>query len=135
MNNMKRFVLPLAALVMGIILIVMGCISMSQVKNFPEIEAVVTNVEREYFTDEDGTREEITVRVKYTINGVDFEEVLQNNTADLHEGDEITVRYNPEKPSFVTGATKSSSMIPIGFGALFTLIGLVLFAKSIIRGR
>ncbi len=132
---MKRFIVPLAALVMGIVFIVMGCISLSQVKNFPAIEAVVTGVEREYITDGDGTREEVTVRVKYNVDGTDYEEILQNNSATLNEGDKITVRYNPEKPSFVTGATKSSSMIPIGFGALFTLIGLVLFAKSIIRGR
>jgi len=128
-----RFVAPIVAVVIGIVFIVMGCISLKQVKNFPTIEAVVTDVTRESTMDADGTYSTTTtVYVTYTIDGQEYEEILQNAGNDYTKGDEITVLYNPEDPTYVSGATKGSSTIGIIAGCVITVLGLGLTAKAFI---
>ena len=46
-------------------------------------------------------------------------------------GDTITVRYNPEKPNYVTAGKTSTSIIYIGLGALFGIGGLAMLARFI----
>ena len=86
--------------------------------------------------DEDGaTSETATVYVSYTVDGTEYNEVLDDSNSDMKEGDKVTVRYNPEKPNKVTATTKTAGFVRIAFGAVILLAGLASLALLIIKGR
>ena len=135
-NMLRRFIAPLIALAIGIVLIVLGFVKLSQAKNFPEIEVTVTRVDIQYVTDDDGaTREESTVYVAYTVDGKEYNEILNDSPNDVSQGEKLTVRYNPEKPEYVTGITKGGGILSIVFGIVVALLGIGIFVISAIRGR
>ena len=133
----NRFLPPVAVLVFGIIVLIVGSITMSEVKNFPEVSAVVTSAEKEYVYDsaDDTHREEITAYVSYTVDGKTYNELLNNASTSLETGDSITVRYNPDDPSYVTGASKGSATFAVVLGVILTIGGLVFLAYKFISGR
>ena len=138
MNNiLKKFVLPLFALVIGIVFVVMGFVDIKQSKSFPEIDVTVTRVEKEISYDADNTMtEETTVYVSYTVDGEEYEEIILNNASgSLKEGDKLTVHYNPEKPEYVTAATTTSAIVKIALGAVAALAGVIIGLLAIIKGK
>ena len=135
-NRVAKLIASVVAILGGILFIVLGCVGISQVKNFPEVEATVTSVEIETTIDEDGaTSETATVYVSYTVDGTEYNEVLDDSNSDMKEGDKVTVRYNPEKPNKVTATTKTAGFVRIAFGAVILLAGLASLALLIIKGR
>ena len=74
---LRRIVSVLIPVAFGIIIIVIGCVNVSQVKNFPEVNAVVTKIDIDYSTDADGdTTEDETVFVEYTVDDKTYNEEL-----------------------------------------------------------
>ena len=135
-NRITKLIVSVVAILGGILFIVLGFVGISQVKNFPEIEATVTSVETESTVDTDGTTTETTtVYVKYVVDGEEYNEQLDDASSNVKEGDQITVRYNPEKPNKVTATTKTAGFVRIAFGIVISLAGLVSLARFIIRGR
>ncbi len=136
MANLKKFMFPLIALVLGILAIVFGVKGMSEAKNFPEVKALVTDIDTTVTYDADNnSTEEYTIYVKYTVDGKEYNEVLNGGSGNIKEGDEITVRYNPEKPDYVTDVTTKTATLFIIIGAVVTVIGLGTFAVMFIRKR
>ena len=82
-----------------------------------------------------GETEEIKIFVTYTVDGQEYTEELNNTKTNLKEGENITVLYNPEDPTEVSGASKGGVALQIGFGSLFLLGGLASLAALIIKGR
>ena len=116
-NQIKKILAPISVFAIGIILVIVGIVDISHAKNFPQTEAVVTDIDIVRTVDEDGTStEEATVYVKYTVDGKEYNEMLSDPSNDLKEGDKIAVHYNPEKPSYVTVATKQSGKLRIVIG-------------------
>lgn len=135
-NRVAKLIASVVAILGGILFIVLGCVGISQVKNFPEVEATVTSVEIETTIDEDGaTSETATVYVSYTVDGTEYNEILDDSNSDMKEGDKLTVRYNPEKPNKVTATTKTAGFVRIAFGAVILLAGLASAVLLFIRGR
>jgi hypothetical protein len=135
-NRIVKLIASVIAVLGGILFVVLGCVGISQVKNFPEIEATVTQVEIDTTTDSDGTTSETeTVYVSYTVDGTEYNEILDDSSSNMKEGDKITVRYNPEKPNKVTATTKTAGFVRIAFGIVITLAGIASLALLIIRGR
>ena len=126
MNNqkIKKLLVSLMIIAAGIAFIIFGSISFKEVKNFPEVQAVVTKVETNIVQDDEGTTEEKTIYVQYTVDGVEYNEVLQNTSSNAQENETITVRYNPEKPEYVTGATKASGTLQLAVGIVIAVAGL-----------
>ena len=135
-NRIVKLIVSVVAVAGGILFIVLGCVGISQVKNFPEVEATVTSVEIDTTIDEDGTTTETsTVYVSYTVDGKEYNEVLDDSSSNMKEGDIVTVRYNPEKPNKVTATTKTAGFVRIAFGAVITLAGIVAVLRLLISGR
>ena len=136
-NLANRFLPPIAVLVFGIIMLIVGSSTMSQVKNFPEVSAIVTSAEKEdvYDSADDTHRVEITAYVSYTVDGKSYNELLNNASTSLETGDEITVRYNPDDPSYVTGASKGTATLVVVLGIILTIGGLIFLAYKFITGR
>ena len=136
MANLKKFMFPLIALVLGILAIVFGVKGMSEAKNFPEIKALVTDVDKTVTYDSDNnSTEEYTIYVKYTVDGKEYNEILNGGSGNIKEGDEITVRYNHEKPEYVTDVTTKTATLFIVIGAAVTVFGLGSLAFVFIRKR
>ena len=135
-NRLVKLIGCVIAILGGILFIVMGFVGISQVKNYPEVKAIVTSVERDSTIDTDGTTNEtVTVYVTYTVDGKEYNEQLDDANDNVKEGDKITVRYNPEKPEKVTATTKTAGFVRIAFGIVISLAGLVSLVLFIVKGR
>ncbi|MBR5113507.1 MAG: DUF3592 domain-containing protein, partial [Clostridia bacterium] len=96
MNTLKKFAFSALALIIGIVFIVIGAGNLKAVRNFPQVEARVTAINRTPSADPESTAENITVYVEYELSGQKFNETLQDPPTKVKEGDVITVRYNPD---------------------------------------
>ena len=134
--NIKKILISLMFIVAGVVVIVFGSVSNKEIKNFPEVSVTVSDVTKSTVTEADGTiSEDVAVRVKYTVDGKEYNELLQSAPTNLSEGDTLTVHYNPEKPSYVTGATKGSNTVMFVIGAAGILIGLAAPVVGIIKKK
>lgn len=128
-------IVPTILLVGALIFVGLGLVNLNQMKKFPEVQATVTRIEEEVdAASEEGGVDE-TVWVRYVVNEKEYEEVLQfHETGKYEAGDTITVRYNPEKPNYVTAGRTSTSIIYIALGAVFGLGGIAMLIR-IIKNR
>ncbi|MBR4727926.1 MAG: DUF3592 domain-containing protein, partial [Clostridia bacterium] len=105
-NQLKKLIAVLILLAGGAVFIAFGAISFKEMREFKPVPAVVSHIEREWTPNGDGTdTENITIIVTYTVDGQEYTEKLQNTKTNYKQGDEITVLYNPEDPTEVSGAT------------------------------
>lgn len=128
-------IVPTILLVGALIFVGLGLVNLNQMKKFPEVQATVARIEEEVdAASEEGGVDE-TVWVRYVVNEKEYEEVLQfHETGKYKAGDTITVRYNPEKPNYVTAGRTSTSIIYIALGAVFGLGGIAMLIR-IIKNR
>ena len=133
-SSTARFFIPL-----GLILIIFGVIMFvinHNNQNYIEIEAVVSNVEvsQEEYIDADGNRVEETykVNVKYTVDGKEYEEKLEN-VSKYNVGDKMTIYYNPKDPSQITQTKSLILPIVIIAAGIAALIGGIISAFNAIK--
>ena len=135
-NRIKKLLAVLLPVAFGVVFIVFGATSMKEMREYKPIPAVVSHIEREWTPNGDGTdTEEIRIFVTYTVDGKEYTEQLQNTKTNYQQGDEITVLYNPEDPTEVSGATKGIATIQFVAGAALVLAGLGTLAALIIKRR
>jgi len=98
--------------------------NLKQLKAYIEVPAVVSHVEVTESFDADGTRtESVNVTVRYRVDGQDYEETLNFANGDLKEGDEVTVRNNPEDPHKVSTPSKGNAVIYFIAAGVLALAG------------
>ncbi len=129
-----RFLIPV-----GITLIVFGIIMFvinSKNQNYIQIEAVVSNVSvsQEAYTDVDGNYVEATydVSVKYTVDGKEYEEVL-NGLSKYNVGEKMKIYYNPANPSQITQTKSMVLPIIIIVGGIASLVGGIVSAVTTVK--
>lgn len=131
-NRFFTLITPAILLIGCLIFVGLGVVNLNQMKKFPEVQATVTKVEQELDTAGDTSDVDETVWVHYIVADKEYDEVLQFHEVDkLKVGDTITVRYNPEKPNYVTAGKTSTSIMYIAFGSLFGIGGLAMLARFI----
>ena len=125
-NRVKRILASVILIIGGLMFALMGFGNMADIRNFKQVDAVVTSVEEIESVDEDGLDDiDFVVTVKYTVDGTEYEEVLQYaDKGYFVDGQEVSVLYDPDKPENVTGATKSGALVRLGVGVLFILGGI-----------
>lgn len=130
----KQLIAILIFLVGGIVFIVMGISNMSHTKNFSKVDVLVTQIETSPSTDIEEPDDEI-IYVSYTVDGKEYNEILQFAPSNISEGETLSVLYDPNDPSYVTGANSKNAMIYIGLGALFGIGALLALFRSLATGR
>ena len=131
-----QFIVPLIALLGGLVFVAMGVTSIYEVRNYPTVEALVIHIETDNSIDEDGNASETkSFFVSYDIDGHIYMEELQDASYKLKEGDTIIARYNPEKPTYITGISIKSGIFRIIFGSVFVIVGLVSMISVRIRRK
>ena len=112
----KNLLIAVCLLLGGVLFLTMGLKDYRAVVKNPEVSAVVTLIETTPNADPDAPDVK-NVYVRYTVEGVTYEEILQSAPGDLAEGQTVTAHYDPYRPENVTGATKRGALIAGGFGA------------------
>lgn len=103
-------------------------------QNAEEVTAEITRIEEDRNVNGDL---EYRAYVSYTYDGTDYEDVyLDFFSNSMREGDKITLFCDPKEPEEVMGKSWGGfvSLILIGLGAVFVLVGLI-FAIVKIRER
>ena len=135
-NRMKKLIAALVLIAGGAIFILLGAASIKEIREFRQIPAVVSRIEREWTPNGDGTdTENATVYVTYTVDGREYTEKLQNTQANCKQGATITVLYNPKDPTEVSGATKTLAVIQFAAGGALVLAGAGVFIFKFLGGR
>ena len=135
-NQLKKLIAVIILLVGGAVFIVFGATSVKELRDFKQVSAVVSHIEREWTPNGDGTdTEEIKIFVTYTVDGQEYTEELQNTKTGYKQGDEITVLYNPADPTVVSGATKTMTIIQFAVGGVLILAGIGTFVFKFLGGR
>lgn len=92
-------------------------------------EALITEIE--VYRDSDGDTYH-NVFVRYEIDGHVYDEELNYYTADMSEGDVITLYYDPANPSkTVVDGGNFLFIVFIGLGSVFAIMGLCFLIKAI----
>ena len=134
MNRIIQKIAPFIALAGGILFIVLGFMNLKQMKTFVEVPAVVSRIEiTDTYDPDTGSGQDVTIYVQYRVAGQAYEEPLSFTRTNLKEGDEITVRYNPNNPKEVSGASKGGAALYFAIGGLFALAGAFAVFKSLFR--
>lgn len=108
--------------------------NLKQMKTFVEVPAVVSRIEiTDTYDPDTGSGQDVTIYVQYRVAGQAYEEPLSFTRTNLKEGDEITVRYNPNNPKEVSGASKGGAALYFAIGGLFALAGAFAVFKSLFR--
>lgn len=122
-----RFLIPA-----GLILIVFSVfvfIGVDKTSRYPKIEAQVSSVElyeAGHYDEvmENWTEDTYRVTVKYTIDGIDYDNEYGIFPAGYNVGDKVTICYNPDNPNEISQPT----------GILLPIIILALGVASIAGG-
>ena len=129
MRGAKKLLYPLLVIIAGIAFIVFGAVNFAQHNKYVETDAVVSKVTIiETFYDEP---DDVEIMVRYTVDGKEYESLLNNTSTNLKEGQTIKVKYDPADPSKVISSIKSYAFIAIGLGALFALGGLFFLFRAL----
>lgn len=126
----RKIIVPIVLVLFGIIAIVAGSGKMQKIKNYPQTSAVITRIEEEWNAADDSWDHHVFV--KYTVDNVAYESELDEYSSSFQEGDEITVGYNAENPREVIGLTQWTLYVFFAVGAVLTLAGVFLLARTVV---
>ena len=125
-SQVKQILVTAILIIFGVMLILMGLGNMADIRNYKQIDAVVTSAEEIESVDKDGLNKiEFVVTVKYTVDGTEYLEPLQYAEKGYFvEGQEVSVLYDPDEPENVTGATKGGALVRLAMGILLLIGGI-----------
>lgn len=119
---MKRYVHPYAPLIIalvGLFFLGMGFFRMDRMNRFPATEAVITDIEAYYDTD-DTLDHDVTVSL--TVDGKTYEGKLDHYKDSFEIGNRIEVRYDPKDPTTVLYASNFPTYGTMAFGAFLLAV-------------
>ena len=136
------FLMGIIYAIVGIIFLIVGiAISVHNnnfLKNAQQTNAVISQIEKEYYNDSDGDRKtKHNVWVKYEVDSRQYEELLDYYSSDMREGDTIIINYSPNDPSkIITNmGSKILGFVIIPLGSIFAMLGLVFILKKILSDQ
>lgn len=136
------FLMGIIYAIVGIIFLIVGITVSVHNNNFlktaQQTNAVISQIEKEYYNDSHGDRKaRHSVRVKYEIDGKQYEELLNYYSSDMREGDTIIINYSPDDPSkIITNmGSKILGFVIITLGSIFALLGFILIMKKILSDQ
>ena len=136
------FLMGIIYAVIGIIFLAVGIIvsvhNKEFFKNSKQTDAVISKIDKDYYRASDGERRtQHNVWVKYEVNGIQYEQLLDYYDSDMSEGDIVTVNYSPDDPSEIKtdAASKVLDHVIIPLGGAFVLLGLILMLKKLLSDQ
>lgn len=132
------FIIGIIFAFIGVTFIIAGFIVSAQTKSFlnnsEQTDAVISQIEADHYKMNGKRRINYDVWVKYTVDGIQYEEFLNYYSSSMHEGDIITINYDPNDPSKIISSSGSIVIVLvfIPIGGVFALLGFILIIQKII---
>lgn len=131
---------PWQGVLFGLIFVIVGiallCFAVSSIKTYNEknetfVETTSKVVDYKY--NDEGLQ---AIVVEYIVNGQTYQKV-SNSYSNMPKsiGTEISVKYNPNNPQDAIWTSDSTNIILPIFGAVFTLVGVIVIISSIKKGK
>ena len=131
MNRIVQILRKLSLLMIGIVIIVVGIITVSQhTENYLETTAKVTKVTELPYDEDNGIQYD--VEFSYTVDGREYTGTFSNMPSGYTAGQEISVFYDPQNPEHTANSRSGKIIGPvmIGIGALVVIIGVVIIIRK-----
>ena len=138
MNRILKLIIPIVAIVFGIVVIVNGAHKL-QSKHLYDASttAVITGIEREWTgTDEDGFDQyEYHVYVDYEVDGKKYENMeYPGYDSSMKDGDTVEIIYQSSDPeNFAEKNLTGNSILFIAIGAVLILGGIIGEIRAFIK--
>ena len=131
-NKLINLLAPVVMIAGGLLFCFLGVRNLSDVRSLNPIPAVVSDIEYTYNGDaENPDSQSETVYVSYRVNGKDYNEILQFARGGHKTGERLTVLNDPEKPEYVSEASKREAAVYLGFGTLIAVGGIAVLWKNL----
>lgn len=136
MQKIVRLIIPIFAIIMGIIAIVSGVHKMATKDLYDStVTATVVDVQKEW--DNTGEDSELVyhVYIDYEVDGVKYEHVESpESDSTMQVGDTIELLYQSKDPTKISGKNiTGNSVIMIVVGAIVAIGGIIAEIKAFIR--
>ena len=116
---MKQLIGAVLGLLFGIVLLVLGFVQKNKQDNYTETTAEIVQIDIEPGAgDESDTYH---VFVKYTVDGMEYKEELDESRSSYRVGDTVKIKYNPKDPSDLTASGRWAMVICFIIGGIMTL--------------
>jgi len=135
-NNANSPILFIGSIfiILGSILVIIGFNLMLNAYRFKteavSVKGVIVNIGVERYISGSETRTRNIVSVDYIINGVKYENTVNEYRSSMRIGDEITLYYQPDTPWVVTARLNNNTSIGAfftGIGGIFLIVGIIFF--------
>lgn len=131
---------PWQGVLFGLIFVIVGiallCFAVSSIKTYNEknetfVETTSKVVDYKY--NDEGLQ---AIVVEYVVNGQTYQKV-SNSYSNMPKsiGTEVSVKYNPNNPQDAIWTSDSTNIVLPIFGAVFTLVGVIVVISSIKKGK
>ena len=131
---------PWQGVLFGLIFVIVGiallCFAVSSIKTYNEknetfVETTSKIVDYKY--NDEGLQ---AIVVEYVVNGQTYQKV-SNSYSNMPKsiGTEVSVKYNPNNPQDAIWTSDSTNIVLPIFGAVFTLVGVIVVISSIKKGK
>ena len=131
---------PWQGVLFGLIFVIVGiallCFAVSSIKTYNEknetfVETISKVVDYKY--NDEGLQ---AIVVEYVVNGQTYQKV-SNSYSNMPKsiGTEVSVKYNPNNPQDAIWTSDSTNIVLPIFGAVFTLVGVIVVISSIKKGK
>lgn len=132
LQRLLSIILPLVFVAAGIFMIFISASKLIKLHNnaYTPVTAVIDhiNVIPAAEPNESDTR---NVYVRYTVDGQEYVELLDETTDTMVTGQELEILYETENPKKVTLPGATSSYFIIAFGAVAILVGIIAFIRGL----
>ena len=132
MKKIITLIIGIACVVIGIAILV--SYFNTQKTQTAETTATVVRIDSEMELDDDNIETRYyTPVVKYSVNGKEYEKQLSNsrttNSTEYKEGQEITIKYNPDNPDELSKKGDKGGLI---CGIFFIVVGIIVVITSVV---
>jgi len=106
-------------------------VNIARTSSWPQVDAYIDDVTTERHVSGRRTRVTVTVVLTYTVDDHEYQWTgnPHKNWRDVHRGDTLTVRYNPDDPAdiyIIPGGWPSMGYLAAGAGVLLVIVSVVI---------
>ena len=127
---------PILVIVMGIVFLTIILFMSSKEESFMETAvettAVIERIDVDRYGSGSSSRRDYDVYVVYNVDGESYRSCLNYYKTGMHEGQQVTVHYNPSDPSEIMGGNSPVGLFKVVFSAMIAF-GFAVMIHTLVR--
>ena len=133
-NRILGKFLPIVFVIAGIIIIILGFVSLKQQNTFLPVKGVIADIQEFEERDSEGDLTySYEVTVDYKIEGESYTSVMGDYKDGFEVGKEIEILYDPDDPSTIVSKGKGHVVYMFIVGIICAVIGIIGAIKGFAR--